>query len=296
MRHYNEGWAGGYHYALTYWEIWNEPDDCYREETAAMWKGTAEEYFRLYAVTAKHLKACFGDTIRVGGYGSCGVYEYAQDTTLTGLGHEDRYIYDFTISFLHRFLSFQKEAGAPLDFFSWHVYDNCHASTREDIAVIREHAQYVRRVLDHYGYQKTESHLNEWNLYTHKRHRDAPEAASRTLAFMLMMQNTPVDLMCYYDGGVGYSDYRGLIDPSTGYPYRNYYAFMMFHALYQMQTLAPVTVAGGTVWAQAAMQGKRGTLVLANPTGEDAALSLDLRGFPSLMRSCCASMMRTDTP
>ncbi len=71
---------------------------------------------------------------------------------------------------------------------------------------------------------------------------------------------------------------------------------MMFHALYQMQTLAPVTVAGGTVWAQAAMQGKRGTLVLANPTGEDAALSLDLRGFPSLMRSCCASMMRTDTP
>ena len=40
IRHYNEGWADGYHFNITYWEIWNEPDDCYKNETAAMWKVT----------------------------------------------------------------------------------------------------------------------------------------------------------------------------------------------------------------------------------------------------------------
>jgi xylan 1,4-beta-xylosidase len=24
IRHYNEGWAGGFHYGIEYWEIWNE--------------------------------------------------------------------------------------------------------------------------------------------------------------------------------------------------------------------------------------------------------------------------------
>lgn len=64
IRHYNEGWADGYHYNITYWEIWNEPDDCYNDRTAAMWKGTPEEYYRLYSVAAKHLKKCFGDSIK----------------------------------------------------------------------------------------------------------------------------------------------------------------------------------------------------------------------------------------
>ena len=27
VRHYNEGWAGGYHFGIRYWEIWNEPDN-----------------------------------------------------------------------------------------------------------------------------------------------------------------------------------------------------------------------------------------------------------------------------
>lgn len=27
VRHYNEGWADGYQMGITYWEIWNEPDN-----------------------------------------------------------------------------------------------------------------------------------------------------------------------------------------------------------------------------------------------------------------------------
>ena len=78
IMHYNEGWADGFHYNIEYWEIWNEPDN---EPVAAenpMWKGSMEEYFTLYEVTANHLKACFPH-IKVGGYGSCGFYTIGPD-------------------------------------------------------------------------------------------------------------------------------------------------------------------------------------------------------------------------
>ena len=62
VRHYTEGWANGFKWKITYWEIWNEP------EGTAMWKGTWDEYFRLYEASSKHLKKCFPH-LKVGGYG-----------------------------------------------------------------------------------------------------------------------------------------------------------------------------------------------------------------------------------
>ena len=281
IRHYIDGWANGHHYRMTYWEIWNEPDDCYTEAMSAMWRGTPEDYYRLYSVTAKHLKACFGDRIKVGGYGHCGVYEYAQDPDLCGIGHEDTYIYDFTISFLHGFLKHIREVDAPLDFFSWHVYDNCHKSTREDFTVIREHAAYCRRILDHYGYRDAEHHLNEWNLKTDKFHRDAPISAARTLSFMLMMQNTSTNLMCYYDGSLGFSDYHSLFNPDMGIPYRAYYAFMMFDSLYKLKHSAVCDIDATHVFAGAAVNenGSKAAIVLANATDAAVTVTLDIRNF-----------------
>ena len=279
VRHYNEGWADGYRFGIEYFEIWNEPDDCYTLEMSAMWRGTPEEYYRLYSVTAKHLKACFGDTIKVGGYGHCGVYEYAQDEDLCGLSHPDTYIYDFTISFLHGFLQYQRATGAPIDFFSWHVYDNCHESTREDFCVIAEHADYVRRILDRYGYERAEHHLNEWNLHTDAAHRDAPLAAAKSLAFMLMMQKTSTDLMCYYDGGLGYSMYRCLINPDHGYPYRTYYAFAAYNTLYRLGNEVAASTTDEHVFVGAGVNGGRAAVVLANTNAYDVTLTLDLAGF-----------------
>ncbi|MBS6164375.1 MAG: hypothetical protein KH847_10965, partial [Clostridiales bacterium] len=37
VRHYNEGWAGGYHFGIRYWEIWNEPDNTPDVEDNPMW-------------------------------------------------------------------------------------------------------------------------------------------------------------------------------------------------------------------------------------------------------------------
>ena len=287
IRHYNEGWANGYRYGITYWEIWNEPDDCYKEKTAAMWKGTPEQYYQLYSVTSKHLKACFGDSIKVGGYGHCGVYEYAQDKDLNGLDHEVTRIYEFTISFLHGFLKYQNETGAPIDFFSWHVYDNCHESTRKDFRTIIDHADYVRRILDRYGYVNTEHHLNEWNLHTDARHRDAPLAAAKSLGFMLMMQNTSTDLMCYYDGCLGYSSYGALINSDVGYPYRTYYAFMMYDTLYKLNNSVLTESSDKYVFAGAAVNGRKAALVIANANDEDVSVTLDIDGFEATDIQAC---------
>ena len=286
VRHYNEGWADGYRLGIKYWEIWNEPDDCYKNETAAMWKGTPEQYFELYSVSARHLKSCFGDSIRVGGYGHCGVYEYEKDKELNGIEPET-YIYDFTVNFLHGFLKYQKKTGAPIDFFSWHVYDNCHESTRRDIGVISEHAAYVRRVLDHYGYTETEHHLNEWNLFTDKRHRDSYVASAKTLAFMLMMQRTSTDIMCFYDGGLGYSDYRCLINPDTGCPYRTYYAFMAFNSLYGCGEEVKAELDGEGIYACAARDGRRGCIALANPSDTEITVDITAYGMPTDNAQVC---------
>lgn len=279
IRHYREGWADGFNYDITYWEIWNEPDDCYLTETSAMWKGTPEEFYELYSVTAKHLKACFGDAIKVGGYGHCGLYEYAQDKELNGLDHEDAYIYDFVISFMHGFFRYQKEAGAPIDFFSWHVYDNCHPSTQKDFKHIKEHAAYARKILDRYGYSETEHHLNEWNLWTKADKRDYPGAAARTLAFMLMMQNTSTDVMCFYDSVLAYSAYGGLINPDNGYPYRNYYAFCAFNTLYALKNQAVAVSDNEDLIVGAAVDGRKAAVVLSNVTDEPLSVELALDGF-----------------
>lgn len=67
IRHYNEGWADGYHMEIRYWEIWNEP------ESEAMWTRTFEEFTDFYIVTTRYLKAQF-PALKFGGYGSIGFY------------------------------------------------------------------------------------------------------------------------------------------------------------------------------------------------------------------------------
>ena len=96
---------------------------------------------------------------------------------------------------------------------------------------------------------------------------------------MLMMQETSTDVMCYYDGGLGYSAYRALINSDNGYPYRNYYAFMMFNTLYKLGNSAVAESSDSHVFVGAAVNGRKAALVIANVNGEDVKVDLDLCGF-----------------
>lgn len=136
IRHYNEGWANGFHHGIQYWEIWNEP-----ENRPAMWTGTDADYFRIYNATARAIKAEF-PTLKIGGpaVGASG-------EIVDGEWRPTQFMEDFL----------KETRDSPLDFFSWHTYT-------DDPATYRIKARGIRRWLDAHDRTKTEIHLNEWNF------------------------------------------------------------------------------------------------------------------------------------
>ena len=247
VRHYNEGWAGGFRYGIRYWEIWNEPENHVDPAKNEMWTGTAEQYYELYDVTAKRLRSCFPD-IKVGGYASCGFY------ALRNPG-DPRSAYFLT--FFDGFLDYVKTHGSPLDFFSWHSYAGIEESA--------EFARYARRKLDEAGFTACETTCNEWNP-SHELRGTARHAAL-ILGWMLKMQNEPVDSAMFYDARFGLSVYGGLFDPMKDAAYPAYDAFLMFNELYRRGTeiRVPLALPEG-VYAAAAQGEEDSALVLANPT------------------------------
>ncbi|MBQ6824494.1 MAG: hypothetical protein IJP27_07560 [Clostridia bacterium] len=216
IRHYNEGWADGFRFGIRYWEIWNEPDNGFQEgegpakDINQMWVGTAEQYYELYAVTAKHLKACFGDAIKVGGYASSGFYAIFNDPEKYGVpvafqkNYRERYVWFLTFYF--GFLDYVKAQNAPLDFFSWHSYSEVDRTVAVE--------QFVERSLRERGFD-CEIHLNEWNNAHSWEGIGTAYAAAHAAAMLLAMQNTEAAMLNYYDARVGASSYGGMFDSSV---------------------------------------------------------------------------------
>ena len=270
IRHYNEGWADGYRMDIEYWEIWNEPDNEPVAAETPMWKGSMEDYFTLYEVTANHLKACFPH-LKIGGYASCGFYEILNTSAAAHSGVSSRTGY--FIEFFEKFLAHITTEGhrAPLDFFSWHSY----AGINENIAF----AAYAREMLDKFGFTETESILNEWNPGIHRRGTLAD--AAHIGAVMVAMQNASVDLLMYYDGSME-SSYGGLFNPLTRTPFKAYYTFYGFGQLFGLGYQYPIEGAEygrvtDTVYALAAgnADASRRAVLLFNLGGETTVTAPD---------------------
>jgi len=260
-RHYNEGWADGFTYGIKYWEIWNEPED---GEESQMWFGSAQEYFDLYVTTAKHLKQCFGDSIRVGGYASCGFYAEIGEKAPAWAMVGPRFSY--FVECFHNFLTHIKAENAPFDFFSWHSY----AQPDGTVAM----AEYAAKTLAEYGFSDVELHLNEWNTAPDPGLRGTSFASATAAAMMLGMQNTKTDVMCYYDAAISVVDYAGLFDPLSRTPCCTYYALKGFGELFAFGTQVECS-ADESVYAIAATDGKRNAVMVAN-LGEDVKLEMNL--------------------
>lgn len=257
VRHYTEGWNNGYHFNITYWEIWNEPENSKTRRINQMWQGTAEDYYRLYEITACHLKKCFPN-IKIGGYASSGLY--AVTTENPTVDHQ------YMIDFFHGFLKWitSEEHKAPLDFFSWHSYDPI------DNTMI--HADYCRRVLDQYGFTNTETHLNEWN--PSPRVFGLMKHAAYVGAMICAMQNGPVDVGCFYDARVGISEYGSLFNPITRQPYADYDAFIMFGRLLALGTQVELDCDQTDVYAVAATNGAQHGVMVVNTAERGCRLDL----------------------
>ena len=260
VRHYNEGWAGGFRYGIRYWEIWNEP-----ENRPVMWTGTDAQFLELYKVTAHTLRAEFpGIKIGGAGFGYYGKFD----------GRELQ-----PSEFCGAFLDLCRIESLPLDFFSWHCYT-------DNPAELTARARAVRRVLDARGFTKTESHLNEWNFLPgnswdvlsrkatpetrqHAADQMAGSPGGTFLAASLIeLQDAPVDVCNFYHGETGGF---GLFT-EVGAPTRNYYALLAFAQLLETPKRVGVTgalagrlaIAAGTDSAK-----KKASVLVANLSGGD---------------------------
>lgn len=214
IRHYNEGFANGFHLDICYWEIWNEADmeadaPAYRRT----WGGSKAEFFDLYAITAKHLKFCFPD-LQIGGPALAGNEAWADE-----------------------FLQEMQLRQVPIDFFSWHIY------CMEPEEMLQKSAR-IRALLDKHGYTQAKSILNEWNyvcgweagVFTKTIERIiSMHGAAFTLACMCAAQNSDIDMLMYYDARP--CVFNGLFDFYTLRPLKGYFPFYWYGMLYGRKEL-----------------------------------------------------------
>ena len=264
VRHYNHGWANGFELGITYWEIWNEP------ENPPMWDGTREQYFELYRVTSKRLKKEFPE-IKVGGYASCGFYAINREDCKTREFHRS------FVTWYEKFLKFvtAKKTGCPLDFFSWHLYTD----DPEEIAL---HARYVHGKLAQYGLTGVENIFDEWNYITPnsaRRYLDMRdnEGASFVGASFCRMQDSPIDKAMYYDAYPQRS-YCGLYLFPGNRTTPTYSVFRMWNALYRLGGRCAAKAEGAKVYVCAAADRKNKALLLCNFSKEGRQVKLDLTG------------------
>lgn len=211
IRHYTEGWADGFYHDMPYWEIWNEPDlDRDDSTNKRCWGGTKAEFFDFYETAAKHLKECFPH-LKIGGPALAGRKDWADD-----------------------FLCEMKKRNAPLDFFSWHIY----AVKPEQIV---ERSEQVKALLLKYGFDKTESILNEWNyvkgwsddyIYSLKVMHSLKGAAF-VMACISEAQKSTIDMLMYYDTRP--SVFCGMFDFYTYEKLKGYYPLYWYGKFYDLK-------------------------------------------------------------
>ncbi len=129
-----------------YFEVWNEPN------LGSFFRGTQEEYFRLYEVSVDAVKSICKD-YRVGGPSTSGA-DFRE-----GLGY------------LKAFIDFCDSKKLPVDFFSAHPYPTCWALDEEGTEhmgyiskeICIEFLDNIKNIVDNSPYPNAEIHLTEWN-------------------------------------------------------------------------------------------------------------------------------------
>ena len=250
IRHYNEGWADGFHMNIEYWEIWNEPDLETRFPTRRTWTGTREEFFELYCRAALRLKKEFPH-LKIGGPAlSRPILPYAE------------------AFFAH--LAASKER-IPLDFFSWHGY----VDKKEGLAGVRLRADTARALLEKYGYPEAESIYDEWNYVWDWNQMSKSyeimgnmQGTAFCAGFFCVMQECKVDKAMYYDAQLLEQEwFCGLFRKAKLRSFdavrsevevrKTYYAFEAFGKLYELGQEVSSAVKGEDLYGCAAVDADR---------------------------------------
>lgn len=285
IRHYNEGWASGFHHDIRYWEIWNEP-----ENQPACWTGSDEQYYRLYAIAARRIKERYPD-LKVGGPSVGATGEIAQGAWKAN-------------PFLQRFVEHCRKEGAPLDFVSWHTYT-------DDPTLYGKKAQAIRAWLDEQGFHRAELHLNEWNFlpdndWSPLSPENAGEVRERWyekmggpagaafIGYVLCdLQSSPIDVANLFTGDSGPF---GLFT-RHGAPKKTFYSLVAFRML--LDTPERVRIRGdrqGSWTACAGLSADRrtATILLAAYRPPPDAIAINLSHLPWKAAKCNVARLDAD--
>ena len=252
VAHYNEGWAGGHHLGIRYWEIWNEPD------IPQCWTGTADQIFELYCQTASQIKRDH-PSVKVGGLA----------------------ITSPRSALFEPFLAYVQRVGAPLDFVSWHGY--CHTPA-EAVSFARQ----ARALMDKYGFEGAESVFDEWN-YVVSWNDLTPSLDLHPTAFgaafmaavIASMQAEPVDKLMFYDAQMLLPNWNNLFRPrpmtvhaaQRGVdPLKGYWTLYGWNKLYQAGDQVPCE-APQDMYCAAARGDDGETLLYISYFNDDAGLN-----------------------
>ncbi len=261
IRHYNEGWANGFHFNLTYWEIWNEPECRNADDSFPCWQGTEAQFIDLYEITAKHLKKCFPN-LKIGGPAFCGPWR------------DD---------FKRNFLKTVKEKEIPLDFYSYHCYARnpiniCQAVIEAEKALSEYNLNNVFSVLDEWNYVKGWQG-DDWR-YTLIQEK-AIKGAAFIAGSMSACQNTSLGMLMYYDARP--SGMNGLFSAYTYEPLKGYYSFLMFRELRRLGTHIPTEQYLEDIYSCAATDGHDSAIMLTFFNDDEGTpakeVKLDLSGI-----------------
>ena len=269
IRHYNEGWADGFYYDIEYWEIWNEPDSYLPGYNKVnMWTGTKEQYFELYRITSHHLKNCFGDKIKVGGYSCCNLNALIDEVQ----SERGMHLLNWANDFLDYISA--EDTKSPLDFFSYHNYFN-------DPKIPYKYNNAVREFVDSKGFSDAEIIFTEWNIGGHLTHAEIMDVnyAADLAYIFLSSQKSATDMMMYYFFS-RVARYNRVIGPDYEV-YPAFYSFCMFGKLYELGT----EVESGEydpdsdVAMIAAKNDKQAGIAFANVSTEAKELNLTFKGL-----------------
>jgi len=212
-----------------YFEVWNEPN-----LTDGFWRGTREQYFELYRVSALALKSVDAQ-LRVGGPSSSGL---VQDDDL-----------NFISNWTKEFLAYCADKPAPVDFVAAHSYP-CYSQlvgygkfspAKRGFETTQTDLEHIRGLMAASRLTGLELHITEWNLSVSPRdliHEYLPTAAFIVKANLENVGRTDslswwtfTDVFeeggcgdSVFHGGFGLINAQGIVKPS-------YHAYRFLHRL-----------------------------------------------------------------
>ena len=276
VRHYNRGWADGYHWNIEYWNFWEEPDGitnlwCLPGEEGKDANAMRRRFIRLFVTVMKRLKSEFPE-IKFGGPA----------------------LASFSIPYFRELIEACLKEGLKPDFISWDNYG-------QDPDFIFDCGRDVRRLLDELGCTETEIVLAEWHYLVSWTgiHGDNPtpeqvraalngptginqiDSACYALTVLSRFQFSEFDQAYYY--GCSPKGSWGYLNEDKSFN-RPYHALCAFGGIVGDHTVLCEATSGRksvTVLAARSADGARKTLLVTDYRGADTSLDVAVKGVPA---------------